>query len=188
VGTLTRQAIETIGFASVGDNVLIDDAARFYGAQRITIGSNVRVDAYCVLSAGPGGIVIGNHVHLAVYVSLIGAGRIEIKDFGNISGRVSIYSSTDDFHGQGLTGPTVPPKLRNVLNAPVTIGRHVVIGTGSVILPGVEIGDGASVGALSLIKRNVQPFMIVAGPKARVIGERTKDFLKLEAKLHSEPH
>src|SRR2546428_11906892 len=84
---LSPKEVGTIGFAAVGENVLIDGTARFYGASRIALGSHVRVDAYSVLSAGLGGISIWDHVHIAVYVSLIGAGRIEIKDFGNISGR-----------------------------------------------------------------------------------------------------
>ena len=64
---LSQEAIEQMGFASVGKNVQISDRASFYGASRISIGSNVRIDDFCVLSAGVGGISIGQHVHIAVY-------------------------------------------------------------------------------------------------------------------------
>ena len=179
-GFLNPDELKTIGFASVGNNVQIDSTVRFYGASRISIGSNVRIDAYSVLSAGTEGISIGNHVHIGVYVFLTGAARIELHDFSGLSGRVSIYSSNDDYHGNALTGPTIPDEFRKVTSAPVIIGRHVVVGAASVILPGVTIYEGACVGALSLVKKDVSSFSIIGGQTGRVIRERKKDFIKLE--------
>ena len=84
----------------------------------------------------------------------------------------------------------MPDEFRKVKNAPVIIGRHVVVGAGSVILPGVVIAEGACVGALSLVKDDVPAFMIVAGQKARIVGKRRRDFLELEARLYAgtDPH
>jgi hypothetical protein len=62
--------------------------ASFHGADRITVGSNVRSDDFCVLSAGLGGIVIAEYVHLAVYTALIGAGRITVSDVQSDEGRL----------------------------------------------------------------------------------------------------
>lgn len=182
-GFLSTDELAGIGFAALGDEVRIDRTARFYGAERISIGSNVRIDAYSVLSAGAGGIHIGDHVHIAVYVFLTGAARIELQDFSGVSGRVSIYSSNDDYLGYALTGPTVPDELRKVFAAPVVVGRHAVIGAGSIILPGVTLSEGACVGALSLVKDDVAPFTIAAGQKMRVIRQRKRDFLELEKQL-----
>ena len=105
---LCRDAIDRMGFASVGANVSISDRATFYNSAGISIGANVRIDDFCVLSAGAGGIIIGDHVHVAVYSSLIGAGRITLSQFSNISSRVAIYSSSDDYSGATMTNPTVP--------------------------------------------------------------------------------
>jgi acetyltransferase-like isoleucine patch superfamily enzyme len=182
-GFLSDEDVRTIGFANVGYNVLIDRTALFYGASRISIGSNVRIDAFSVLSAGAEGIKIGNHVHIAVNVFITGAALVELCDFSGLSARVCVYSSNDDYLGNALTGPTVPDEFRKVTNAPVSIGRHVVVGAGSIILPGVSIGEGAAVGALSLIKKNVRPFMVVAGPKGQELTERKKDFLEKENQL-----
>jgi galactoside O-acetyltransferase len=182
-GFLSPDELKAVGFASVGHNVQIDSTARFYGASRISIGSNVRIDAYAVLRAGDEGISIGDHVHIDAFVLLTGAARIELHDFSGLSARVSIYTSNDDYHGDGLTGPTVPDEFRKVTNAPVIIGRHAVVGAGSVILPGVTISEGACVGATSLVKRDVSPFSIVAGQNGKLIGLRKKDFLKLEQRL-----
>lgn len=180
---LSREAIERMGFASVGDNVQISDRASFYGSARITLGSNVRIDDFCVLSAGIGGISIGQHVHIAVYSSLIGAGKITLSDFCNISSRVSIYSSNDDYSGATMTNPTVPSEYTGVTHADVLLGKHVIVGSGSVILPGVTLEDGVAVGALSLVNRNCEAFGIYAGNPARRVKERKRDLLELEQQL-----
>lgn len=177
---LSRRDIESMGFASLGENVQISDKASFYGAGRITIGSNTRIDDFCVLSAGEGGIEIGNHIHIAVYTSLIGAGQICLADFCNISSRVSIYSSSDDYSGETLTNPTVPDEFKNVRNAPVYLRRHVIIGSGSVILPGVTLEDGVAVGALSLVNKDCAAFGIYAGNPVRRVKERKRNLLDLE--------
>lgn len=180
---LTREDIERMGFAAVGENVMISDRASFYDTGRITLGDNVRIDDFCVLSAGAGGISIGQHVHIAVYSSLIGAGKITLSDFCNISSRVSIYSSNDDYSGATMTNPTVPSEYTGVVHADVFLGKHVIIGCGSVILPGVILEEGVAVGALSLINRNCKAFGIYTGNPARRIKERQRKLLEFERLL-----
>lgn len=177
---LSREAIEKMGFASVGESVQISDRASFYGTSRISIGSNVRIDDFCVLSAGLGGINIGQHVHIAVYSSMIGAGKIVLSDFCNISSRVSIYSSNDDYSGATMTNPTVPKEYTGVTHADVILGKHVFVGSGSVILPGVALEEGVAVGALSLVNKSCMAFGIYSGIPARRIRERKRDLLELE--------
>lgn len=174
---LTREEIEQMGFASVGNNVFISTKASFYGTSKIHIGNNVRIDDFCVISAGEGGVYIGNYIHIAVYSSLIGSGRITLMDYSNISSRVSIYSSNDDYSGNYMTNPMVPTEFTNVIHAPVVIGMHVIIGSGSVILPGVMIGDGAAIGALSLVKDSCDEFYIYAGNPLKKIKERARNLL-----------
>ena len=180
---LKRDAIESMGFAAVGDNVQISDRASFYGTARIALGSNVRIDDFALLSAGVGGVIIGQYVHIAVYSSLIGAGKITLSDFCNISSRVSIYSSNDDYSGSAMTNPTVPSEYTAVKHADVYLGKHVIIGSGSVILPGVTLEDGVAVGALSLVNRNCEAFGIYVGNPARWAKWRKRDLLELEKML-----
>ena len=180
---LSREAIETLGFASVGENVRISDRASFYGASRIALGNDVRIDDFCVLAAGVGGILIGDYVHIAVGSSLIGAGKITMSDFSGLSSRVSIYSSSDDYSGAALTNPTVPGEYTGVTHADVFLGKHVIVGSGSVILPGVMLEEGVAVGALSLVHKRCQAFGIYAGNPARRIKERKRDLLELEQRF-----
>jgi galactoside O-acetyltransferase len=177
---LTESALRRIGFAELGKNVLISEKASIYNPSRIRIGDNSRIDDFCILSAGEGGIAIGSHVHIACYVSCIGAESIVIEDFVGLSGRVSVYSSTDDFSGAGLTNPTVPERYRNVRNGKVFIRKHAIVGAGAVIMPGLEIGEGAAIGALSFVAGDCKPFMMYMGTPARAIRERSRALLNLE--------
>lgn len=185
MAVMDRNALEAIGFVSVGRNVLISDRASFYGAARITIGDNVRIDDFCVLSAGAGGISIGSYIHIAVYSSLIGRGRITLQDFCNISSRVSVYSSSDDYSGATMTNPMVPDEFTGVTHADVTIGRHVIIGSGSVVLPGVTLAEGAAVGALSLVRHDCRAFGIYAGAPAQFVRDRRRDLLDVEQRFRA---
>jgi dTDP-4-amino-4,6-dideoxy-D-glucose acyltransferase len=183
MGYLTNQQILNMGFASIGENVLLSDKASYYNCQKIQFGNNVRVDDFCVLSAGECGIAIGNYVHIAVYCSIIGNGKVIMEDFSGLSARVSIYSSSDDYSGLAMTNPMVPPEFTNVQNADVKIGRHVIIGTGSVVLPGVNLEEGVAIGALSLVKKNCRSFGIYIGVPAKRISERKHDLLSKEKDL-----
>lgn len=167
-----------------GERVRISKKASLYGIERMRFGSDVRIDDFCVLSAGEGGIVIGNHIHIAVYSALIGRGKIIIGDFANISSRVSIYSSSDDYSGEYMTNPTVPEQYTGVIHADVVIGAHVIIGSGSVILPGVVLGEGCVIGALSLVRHDCDEFEIYVGVPAvrksarkRALLDRAREFL-----------
>lgn len=167
--------------AYVGERVHIHKSVQFFNPKQISIGSNVRIDCYSILSAGSEGIMIGNHVHVAAATHLFGSGgRIVIEDFANLSSRVSLFTASDDYKEGFLTNPTIPMDYKKVEMGPITISRHGIIGCGSVLLPSVHIGLGAAVGALSLIKHSVQPFQIVAGIPARVVGERSNDCLNHE--------
>lgn len=177
---LTLKQINEMGFAQIGKNVFLSDKASYYNCQNIRIGNHVRIDDFCVLSAGEGGIDIGNYIHIAVFSSLIGAGNISLADFSGLSSRVAIYSSNDDYSGEFMTNPMVPSEFTNVQHGDVKIGRHVIIGSGSIILPNVILEEGVAVGALSLIRKNCEAFSIYSGSPAKKIGERKRDLLKLE--------
>ncbi len=183
---LSIDILHSMGFKSVGDNVLISSKASFYGISQISLGSNVRIDDFCVLSAGQEGIRIGRNVHIGVMSSLIGADKIELENFCTLSSRVAIYSSSDNFNGEYMISPTVPEKYTNVINGVVSLKKHVVIGSGTVILPGVTVGEGTAVGALSLISKDLEPFSIYAGNPIKLLKPtRSKRIFELE-KLYLE--
>lgn len=186
VSYYTVDELRSLGLAGFGEDVLVSRKASLYGNSRITLGNHVRIDDFCVLSAGERGIEIGDHVHIAVYCSLIGAGKITLSDFSGLSSRVSLYSSNDDYSGNHLTNPTVPERYSGVTHTDVFLGRHVIVGVGSVILPGVCLEEGVAVGALSLVNKNCSEFGIYFGNPARRISERGRGLLDLERQLRKE--
>jgi acetyltransferase-like isoleucine patch superfamily enzyme len=52
---------------------------------------------------------------------------------------------------------------------PIRIGKNVWIGFDAIVLPGVTIGEGAIVGARSVVREDVPPYSIVAGNPAKVV-------------------
>jgi galactoside O-acetyltransferase len=179
----SRAALERMGFQSLGENVQVSELASLHGVARISLGSHVRIDDFCVLSAGEGGIALGSQVHIAPFCALVGAGRITLEDFSGLAARVSLYSSSDDYTGVHLTNPTVPPAYTGVKHADVRLGRHAIVGAGSVILPGVILGEGVAIGALSLVNRSCEPFGIFAGTPARRVGDRSRQLLEAEQRF-----
>ncbi|MES2480160.1 MAG: acyltransferase [Bacteroidota bacterium] len=175
---LNSEQLKAMGFASIGTNVLISDKASIYNAQKIKIGSNVRIDDFCIISAGEHGIEIGDFVHIACYVSLIGNELIKVQDFVGISSRTAVYSSSDDYSGNFLMGPTIPNQYKNVDSRPVVFENHTVIGAGSVILPGVTVAEGTAVGALSLVSKNLEAWSIYIGSPIKFIKPRAKEMLQ----------
>jgi galactoside O-acetyltransferase len=180
---LTTKKIKEMGFARVGENVFLSDKAAYYNCQNIRIGNHVRIDDFCVLSAGDGGIELCNYIHIAIFSSLIGAGNISLADFSGLSSRVTIYSSNDDYSGEFMTNPMIPIQFTNVQHGDVKIGRHVIIGSGSIILPNVTLEEGVAVGALSLIRKDCEAFGIYSGSPAKRISERKRNLLELEKEL-----
>jgi galactoside O-acetyltransferase len=182
----TEQELTQLGFASVGANVRLSRKSSVYGADRIHLASNVRIDDFCLLSAGQGGIRIGSYVHLGAFSLITGAGEVVLEDFSGFSSRVSVYSSNDDYSGAALTNPTVPAQWTNVRSAPVRIARHAIVGSGAVILPGVTIGEGAAIGALSLVRKDCEPFGVYFGSPARRISRRSRKLLEVEKALRAQ--
>jgi len=183
---LSRTEMEAIGFKSLGKNVLISDKASFWNVRNISIGDNSRIDDFCVLSAGLGGIRIGRYVHVAVFCSLIGAAEIVLEDFSCISGRVSIYSSSDDFSGPYMSNSTIPDKYKHVINGPVRLRKHALVGAGSVILPNTDIGEGSRVNAMSLAYGTLKEYTQYGGVPVQKVRSLPKVLPELEKRFLEE--
>ncbi|HUZ59642.1 MAG TPA: acyltransferase [Hanamia sp.] len=182
---LTKEKLHKIGFASLGENVFISDKASFYNPSNISIGSYIRIDDFCVLSAGNGGIELSDFVHIGCQSSMIGEEKIKMGYYSGLSSKVSIYSSNDDFSGDSLPGVKIfiPEQFRKLTIKPVTLESYTIIGSNSVILPGVTIGEGAVVGALSFVRKNCKPWFTYSGNPLRCLRKRSHEMLKFIPEL-----
>jgi len=176
-----RSELENMGFKLIGKEVYISRKASIYGVSDIEIGSNVRIDDFCVLS---GKIKLHDYIHIAVGVLLFaGDAGITIESFCGLSSRVSVYAVSDDYFGQSLTNPTIPDEYRNITVLPVVFKKHAIVGTGSVILPGVTIEEGCSIGAMSLVNKSTKAWTINTGVPCKKIAPKAKTILELEKKF-----
>lgn len=177
----SEMELKQIGFKYLGDRVFVSRKASIYNPSNMSIGNNVRIDDFCILS---GNLSIGNHVHVAAGVMLFGGhDGIVLEDFAGISSRCVVYATTDDYSGATLTNPTIPDEYRNVIGGKVILKKHSLIGSGCTILPNVTIGEGTSVGSMSLINKSLDEWGIYVGIPCERVKERSKKILELEKKL-----
>ena len=170
----TSAELEKMGLL-IGTNVRIHRTVLFFG-NNVTIGNNVRIDCYTVITSNKP-VVMGDYIHLGAGSHIFGEAGVTINDYCNISSRCSIFTKSDDFTDGYMTNPTIPDEFKNVYGAPVHLQKHVIIGCGSIVLPGVTLYEGASVGALSLVNKNVEAYAIVAGTPVHEAGKRDKNQL-----------
>lgn len=180
---LTYKELISLGFKAVGHNVLISRYAQIYNHKNISLGDNIRIDDYCILSSGNNPFILEDYIHIAGGVYIYGHAGFHMKKFSNISSGTKIYTQSDSYCGNYMMGPTIPIQYRNVYGSPLVIEKHSIIGTGVTILPGSIIGEGVAIGANSLITKECKPWGIYVGSPAKYIKERSKKVLELEKEL-----
>lgn len=175
---MTDEEVGSLGFRHVGRGVKISTRAAIYDADRISIGDHSRIDDFTVLA---GSIDIGRNVHVTVFCNLAG-GRagLSIGDFCTFAYGCHLIAQTDDYTGATMTNSTLPLEYRTEIAAPVVLGRHVILGTGTVVLPGLTLGEGTASGARTLFLESSEPWTIYVGQPARAIRERSRALLDLE--------
>jgi galactoside O-acetyltransferase len=172
----TEEELGALGLKKYGENVLISKKCSLYAAQKISIGNNVRIDDFCILS---GNIVLGNYIHISAYSSLFaGNYSIILEDFTTVSSRCAIYAESDDYSGESPTNPMLPEICRTTYGGNVILKPYVIIGSGCTLLPNLTIGEGSAVGAMSLIVKDIPGWGIYGGVPCRLLKKRSKKLLE----------
>ena len=179
-GYYDKSDLERLPFRHLGKKVKISKSAVLIGLENIEIGDFTRIDAFALISASTGFFRAGRNVHVAAGASIVASGGVELMNFSGLSHGVKIFSASDDYSGKFLTNPTVPSIYTNVTSAPVILGEHVIVGAGTVILPGITVGRGSAIGALSLVTKSLGEWGIFQGQPARLIRERDQSLTELE--------
>lgn len=180
---LTQEQLKALGFKRLGKNVKISEKASVYNADQMEIGDHSRVDDFCVLS---GKLILGRHVHLAPFCLIAGGEKgITFEDYSGMSYGCKVFTQSDDYTGGTMTNPTIPSEYKNEKKAAVRIGRHGGCGTGSVVFPGVTMGEGSTAGAMTLVNKSTEPWGVYFGIPARKFTERKKTVLELEKKFEA---
>lgn len=173
----TQEQLEFLGFKYVGKNVKVSDKASIYNCEQIEIGDNLRIDDFCVIS---GKIRIGRNVHITPMCLVAGGEKgIIFEDFTIIAYGVQVTQS-DDYSGKSMINSMIPKKYKNEYKKEVIVKKYSIVGAGSIIMPGVILEEGTSVGALSLVRKKTEEWSVYLGNPAKKIKNRKKDLLELE--------
>lgn len=178
--------VDTIKFAAVGKDVAIWPLAKIVAPEVISIGDSTIIDDFVLLMGGAK-TTIGSFVHIASFVSITGGGKFIMENFSGLSGGIRVYTGNEDYSGRCLTNPAVPSPYRVPIRSRVHIRKHAIVGANSVILPGITVGEGAAIGANSLVTQDCEPWTIYAGSPAKALRSKPSEkILELEAELHRE--
>ena len=153
---------------NLGKDVEIDPSS---SVNNVIIGDNVRIAKRCSLFGSPDNLLdIGSDTYIGMN-SLLNGFAAKLSIGSNVSIAQNVIIMVD-------SGPNASPAMQNVFpveKKPVTVGNHVWIGTGSIIMPGVSLGDYCVVAANSYVNRSFDPFTIVGGSPAKVLRTFTED-------------
>lgn len=160
---------------SLGKDVYISPNVEIRRPHLVSVGSHIAIDSgfYITTQAE-----LGDYIHIAPYVSVIGGvnGILKMGNFSNISVGGKIICGSDEFLGTGLiTAPGIPDAFRDNLRIePVIFEDFANVGANVVIMPGVTLAEGSVVGACSLVTQNTEPWTIYVGTPARPLKLRPK--------------
>jgi len=153
-------------FRCIGHNIKISKNTTIIGEQNISLGSNVRIDDYTIISAENGSLTIGSNVHIGGQSYLGCSGNIEIGNNVNISQGSKLYSKINNY--------LEFEKNNNFDLKKIIIKDNVIIGSSSVIIGKCTIEEGVTIGALSFVKENLKSWSVYAGNPIKFIKSRKK--------------
>lgn len=151
-------------------NVRLASGLSILGMANISLGQDVRIGKCCFLSAENGILSLGNNVAISP-CSHLGAdyGEIHIADYVAIGPCTILRAANHNFKDVEQ-----PIMLQGHEYGKIVIESDVWIGANCVITPNICIGKGAIVGAGAVVTKNVEPWSIVGGVPAQIIGWRKK--------------
>ena len=129
--------------AEIGERCAIFRGTTVLASRNLRLGSGCVVGERCLLDASGGGIFIEDNV--------------------NVSSDVVVMTADHDIQSSSF----------EARQAPVRVGSRAWLATRSMVLRGVDVGEGAVVAAGAVVVGNVAPFTVVGGVPAKVLGERT---------------
>jgi acetyltransferase-like isoleucine patch superfamily enzyme len=181
---VTLRSIVTICYRSplfqarcsrVGANLSLDSLPFVSGHVQIEVGDNVFIGGKVAIISGgileSPRLILGNGAELGWNVSITVNKEVVIEDHARVAFDCRISDSDAHPREADLRAANKQPRIEDI--KPVRICRNAWIGNGAHIMKGVTIGEGAIIGANSVVISDVPPFCMAAGNPARVY---LKDF------------
>jgi acetyltransferase-like isoleucine patch superfamily enzyme len=157
----------------LGREVKVYPTAIFAHPETIEIGDGSEIYDYSFINGGKG-VHIGPHNHIAMFVSVTGGGELWTGEYVGIGPGARIITGTDHYGDGRRMSHAVPPEEQCTIRGVVRLEKDVFIGANAIVYVNVTIGEGAIVGMGAVVLHDVEPWAIVAGVPAKVIGHRPK--------------
>lgn len=148
----------------INGNVIISEGCKINPGVVINSRFNVNIGRYTTLN-GPNIVVTNelNPISIGSFCSI--AGNVTIQEHNHNYKRASTYFIQNNYFNS-------KDSFQTISKGEIVIKNDVWIGTYSVVLGGVTIGDGAVIAANSVVNKDVPPYAIVGGTPAKIIGYR----------------
>lgn len=161
--------LKIINYSKVkmGKNLWVKDNVTIFAGGSLKIGNNCVLCERSIIWSGSKGVYIGDNVSVGIgsYLSAL-HGKIEIEDEVRIADSVRIYSWNHNYNQKGVQIAKQGFKEKNV-----KIGYNCWIGSGVMIVAGVNIGEGCVVAAGSVVTKSFPPHSLIAGVPAKIHGK-----------------
>ena len=148
----------------LGKNVTIDESSSI---NNVDLANNVKIAKNCSIFGRDSNLVkIGVDSYVGMNTILNGYSK-KLTIGENVSIAANVHIMTD-------SGPNASAKLQEIfplISGPVTIGDHCWLGTNSIIMPGVSLGNFCIVAANSFVNKSFDGYVVVGGNPAKIIKE-----------------
>jgi len=180
----TKKELTKIGFVKVGKNNQISKKVSFINIINGTLGSNVRIDDYCVIK---GRVQIGSFIHISNFCLISGSEKnvVVIKDRAGLSNNVSLLTSSDHYLKSPINSANdLPNKILKIRDLNLKIGNIMLkegclIGAYSLILPNTVVGISTSIGAYSILYKKIDDFIYYSNRDISKVTKKKKDKINI---------
>lgn len=162
--------------AALGEHAIVGKTVRIRKPDRVRIGDYSIIDDFTYISCE---LTVGKYTHIGANAVLTGgSANITIDNFVNIAPACRLIGVSNDFSGGGLVGAAIPAEFAcETITDDIHVADHVLLGTGTVVLPGTRIPEGVSTGAMTLLspKVKLEPWTLYVGQSARPLRKRESE-------------
>jgi galactoside O-acetyltransferase len=166
-----------MNFKKQGEDVRVSNLAVITRPHLVSLGDHVAIDQFVTITTNA---EIGDYVHIAPNCTIIGGeeSKVIMKDHSGMAAGARVIAGGADFNSGTLTNPQVPKEFRQEIIQDVIFEEFAILGTNSIVLPGITLSEGCVIGANSLVTKTTEPWTIYVGNPAKPIKKRNQGEIK----------
>jgi acetyltransferase-like isoleucine patch superfamily enzyme len=162
-------------YKSVGEDFFLGEYTSITRPSLCSFGNHIAIDSFFFCSTG---LILDDYIHIAPHVSVIGgkASYLKMGHFSFLSAGAKVICGSEDYTAGGLMGATIPLEYRAPIKiAPVNIEMFAGVGTGGILMPGVNLAIGSLIGAGCVVTKSTEPWGVYLGSPAKLYKIRSHE-------------